>query len=280
MQLIRAIRVAALVLVTVLAGGGVLALSRGPVSEGWQLVDSIGAGSSAQGPPADAVVTAVTAVCAVVLCAVTVWAVLAVAACCREVLRAPGTATSRSRTAPEPPSLLRPRFLQLAVGGVLGVGLVTGPAAYADPAHSTSISQRVEQRVEQRPDRTGVADGGRVGQHVGRGRALLLDGLPLPDRAVGAGRAEGAADAPDRARVEQDPGEPGPVVTVHPGDSLWTITARVLPDTATPAEVRDGWRLLYAANSSVLGPDPDLISPGLRLDVPANLTTPTPGGHP
>jgi hypothetical protein len=86
-----------------------------------------------------------------------------------------------------------------------------------------------------------------------------LAGLPLPDRAVGAGPARPAP----RAAVLSRPR----VVVVRPGDSLWTIAADLLGPGADDAEVTAAWHRLHAANRSRVG-DPDLIRPGQRLLVP------------
>jgi hypothetical protein len=68
--------------------------------------------------------------------------------------------------------------------------------------------------------------------------AVPADGVVPADGAVGAVRAAQA------------------VRTVRPGDTLWGI--------AGPA-----WPRWYAANRRAVGPDPDLIRPGLRLVPPA-----------
>jgi nucleoid-associated protein YgaU len=89
----------------------------------------------------------------------------------------------------------------------------------------------------------------------------VVAGLALPDRATGAVRA--AAD-PEH-------------VAVRPGDSLWSITAGLLPAGAPDRAVDAGWRLLHAANRTRVGPDPDLVRPGTRLVVPDLLTHPSHG---
>ncbi|MEZ0091994.1 LysM peptidoglycan-binding domain-containing protein [Streptacidiphilus sp. EB129] len=62
---------------------------------------------------------------------------------------------------------------------------------------------------------------------------------------------------------------PGAVVVVRAGDTLAGIAARHgLPG---------GWQALYAANRQVIGPDPDLIQPGVRLTLPGTAAVATPG---
>lgn len=93
--------------------------------------------------------------------------------------------------------------------------------------------------------------------------ASTLDGLPFPDRAVGPAYAA-------QARRESPPtasGVAGPVggVVVRPGDSLWRIAARGLAPGASDAEVAVAVAALHDLNRDVVGPDPDLIHPGIRL---------------
>jgi resuscitation-promoting factor RpfA len=69
--------------------------------------------------------------------------------------------------------------------------------------------------------------------------------------------------APQRKTYKSKPSAPAPVTngphyTVRPGDWLSKIAAA--HDIA--------WQSLYAANRSVVGPDPDLIFPGQRLVLP------------
>jgi hypothetical protein len=54
---------------------------------------------------------------------------------------------------------------------------------------------------------------------------------------------------------------------VESGDSLWAISAARLGPTASDAEIDHAWRALWEANHDAVGPDPDLIEPGQRLDV-------------
>jgi nucleoid-associated protein YgaU len=67
---------------------------------------------------------------------------------------------------------------------------------------------------------------------------------------------------------------PVETVTVRRGDSLWSIAARHLGAGATDAEIAVAWPAWHALNADLIGDDPDLIHPGLRLRVP------TDGDHP
>ena len=60
--------------------------------------------------------------------------------------------------------------------------------------------------------------------------------------------------------------------TVGPGDSLSGI--------ATALSVPGGWQALYAANRNVIGPNPDVIRPGIILATPTQATRRTHGQPP
>lgn len=89
--------------------------------------------------------------------------------------------------------------------------------------------------------------------------AGALAGLPLPDRAAAV-----ASPAPAAARTQPAV----PTVLVRAGDSLWSIATALLPSSASPDDVDAAWRRIAAANTDVLGADPDLIFPGTTLRVP------------
>ncbi|WP_026145956.1 hypothetical protein [Nocardioides sp. Iso805N] len=57
-------------------------------------------------------------------------------------------------------------------------------------------------------------------------------------------------------------------IVVHAGDSLWRLTADRLPRDADDATIEHAWRRLYAANSELIGADPDHVEPGQRLARP------------
>jgi nucleoid-associated protein YgaU len=58
------------------------------------------------------------------------------------------------------------------------------------------------------------------------------------------------------------------VVTVQPGDTLWSVAAHDLPADATDPEINARWHAIYAANRRAIGPDPDLLHPGQQLRLP------------
>ncbi|QDW64123.1 LysM peptidoglycan-binding domain-containing protein [Oerskovia sp. KBS0722] len=57
-------------------------------------------------------------------------------------------------------------------------------------------------------------------------------------------------------------------VVVLRGDSLWSLAERALGGGATDAQIAAEWQSWYAANTEVIGQDPDLIRPGQVLQAP------------
>ena len=62
-------------------------------------------------------------------------------------------------------------------------------------------------------------------------------------------------------------------VVVRHGDTLWDIAARHLGPGASLADIAAEWPRWYAENAHLIGPDPDLIAPGLELTVPHGETS-------
>ena len=114
------------------------------------------------------------------------------------------------------------------------VPVLVGAAITAAPASASSEAGPATD------DTAGIAAAGTV-----------LPGLPLPDR------------VPTGGTVER-------TVLVRPGDSLWRITARLLPASAPASAVDRGWRRLARVNADRVA-DPDLILPGTRLRVPLTV---------
>jgi resuscitation-promoting factor RpfA len=87
---------------------------------------------------------------------------------------------------------------------------------------------------------------------------------PAPSPAA---RQPARAAAPRPVRSQDRPARA--TVTVRPGDCLWSLAARSLGPDADTAQVATQWPHWWAANRAVIGADPDLLRPGLRLQVPA-----------
>ena len=57
-------------------------------------------------------------------------------------------------------------------------------------------------------------------------------------------------------------------VVVLRGDTLWSIAADHLAAGAPDSEIAAAWPQWYAANAAVIGPDPNLLRPGVELTIP------------
>jgi len=88
------------------------------------------------------------------------------------------------------------------------------------------------------------------------------------------GRDPSTTDRPGRSAPLPTPAPGGGAPSarehvVEPHDTLWDIAAAQLgPAGRSATDVDRYWRQVYRANRPVLGPDPDRIHPGTRLDVP------------
>jgi len=149
-----------------------------------------------------------------------------------------------------------PRGLRRAVAATLGVAVAAGVAGPAFAGPSPPVTAQASWA------------GGRGAISTGT-LADSLRGLPVPDRA--AGPATAGPRPPARAAAPRRQ----PVVIVHRGDSLWSISADLLPRRATDRDITEAWHRLHRANSGRIGTDPALILPGTRLAVP-ELSAPHP----
>jgi hypothetical protein len=158
------------------------------------------------------------------------------------------------------------------VGAVIGGAVVPATAAAA-PTSATASSHRVLGGDPlDWPGLTAEPSASRLpaAQHHPTHRLA-----PEPGRAHRPPAHVGLVSAtPSRA------GEPDPVVTVRPGDSLWSLAAADLGRDATPAQIAAAWPRWYAANRGVIGNDPTLIRPGQRLRPPGGRATNPTRHHP
>lgn len=93
--------------------------------------------------------------------------------------------------------------------------------------------------------------------------AAALSGLALPDRIVA---------VPTGLRASRTvAGRKPRTVVVSRGDSLWSLTVALLPESAGDGRICAGWHRLYRANKRRIGADPDLIVPGTALVVPRSI---------
>jgi hypothetical protein len=96
--------------------------------------------------------------------------------------------------------------------------------------------------------------------------AAVVVASPAPAQAQAASTdgARGADASPER-------------VVVHPGDSLWSVSRRLLPANATPQQIYNETARIYALNRDRIGGNPNLIHSGeVLLLAPARERAPDP----
>jgi hypothetical protein len=222
------------------------------------------------GPGADPVVS-VLAVMALVAEVMVGYLLLVLAM--RSLGTLPGRAGRAARriTFAVTPAMVR-RLVDLLVGGTLLVQVtLAGPGTQPGSRSSGSFGAVVAASAVSRSDRPATAGD----------RALLrLEAAPHPWPADGHDQVEarptlrrsavplppwlggGSSKAAPRHRAGPDQH------TVEAGDTLWDIAAAHLgPAQRSPATIDRYWPQVYRANRSLIGADPDLIHPGMRLAV-------------
>lgn len=208
---------------------------------------------------------------------------------CRDPLRVVGEPLLRSGV----PALAQLSFEQLLTGGcalvlaacALWLSLAVGLAVVIEVLRQPRVGRRVPSGLDAVTGRvcpalvrtlvaavvgalvtttvtvTAQADGAGDGSSGARpSGAAALSGLPLPDRVLTVARGPTVATAVGRHARQ--------TLVVRSGDSLWSITARLLPRGASDRRICTGWHRLYQANEDRIGADPDLIRPGAVLVVP------------
>lgn len=100
-------------------------------------------------------------------------------------------------------------------------------------------------------------------------RGVSGAGDPVASSAAGEATGDPAAGSAGRTR---DAATDAATWTIRPGEHVWAVARAVAsrhdPDPVTSTVARY-WRALLEANADRLGPDPDLVRPGLRLVLPA-----------
>jgi hypothetical protein len=127
--------------------------------------------------------------------------------------------------------------------------------------------------VPEPPDRPGRPHG-----DARSGREDVGRTLDQPGSAHGPGSSEHGPGTSEQApgtsdwRTAEAPRSSGRAAAGHvvqPNDTLWDIAAaRLAPADRSAANIHRYWQQVYRANRSVVGPDPNLIHPGMRLVVP------------
>lgn len=149
---------------------------------------------------------------------------------------------------------ITPAAVRHLVRATIGIATLAVPYAATVPAGATLTT----------PSSVACAE------HTGTPDELPGVGRPQVTRPVVHDPGDHTLEHPDGP--EPPPSQPEqerrPVVTVQQGDTLWDIAARHLdPDAGNPAVARESARW-HAVNRDVIGHDPDLIHPGMRLHPP------------
>lgn len=84
------------------------------------------------------------------------------------------------------------------------------------------------------------------------------------------------APTPSAPTVPTSPTGPdgATIVTVAAGDSLWSITERILAPGASDAEIAAAWPAIHSTNVATIGADPDILVVGQQLLVPPHTPSP------
>ncbi|HST73208.1 MAG TPA: LysM peptidoglycan-binding domain-containing protein [Kocuria rosea] len=160
---------------------------------------------------------------------------------------------------------LSPALLRRAAAAVLGVQLLTAPAAAADSAPSPFWGGT-----------GGDAVAGSAAPAGSRGPEAPTAQEPSAHPALPGTPAPG--DLPSDDPAPAGGGRPVPpsqrtvdgAVTVVRGDTLWSLAAAHLGPDATAAQIARAWPAWFERNRDVLRDGPDRLLPGQRLLVPAS----------
>ncbi|GAA2086628.1 hypothetical protein GCM10009823_00390 [Brevibacterium salitolerans] len=158
------------------------------------------------------------------------------------------------------PRALRGALCAAAAGGIglaslAGTAHAAGPPAPAAPPASSETARTpsplawpITEPVRPAASPTAEADLG------GDRRSPRSEHTPAGTESAPADGAVSGGEAPRPHRVA-------------PGESLWSIVRDADPQ-APPEQVAEGVEALHAANRTMIGPDPSLILPGQRLELP------------
>ena len=157
----------------------------------------------------------------------------------------------------------------------------TSSAPASPPSQSSTPSPQADQPAPEATAGTGASQS-RSESSTASAEQAPSTGSSASDRSSQS--AEPPSPSSSRAQSSAGPGpqtSSTPTYTVVPGESLWSITARLLPAGSGPEQIAQAWPALYRANSEEIGADPSLIRPGAVLSVPDSLSAPgtTTGGQ-
>lgn len=180
-----------------------------------------------------------------------------------------------------------PRWAPRASAALLMLSLVSPSPAVGAAAEGTQLTASASPAPaifdlgqpplygEHGPAGDGTDNGTRDGADAGHGTRAADDSgddagsgdqtLPVPGWAPTSRTPPSTADVHLLARGEVE----DHTVTVHRGDTLWSIAAAHLGTTATLEQIAESWPRWHAANRAVIGGNPHLILPGQQLRPPS-----------
>ena len=157
----------------------------------------------------------------------------------------------------------------------------TSSAPASPPSQSATPSPQADQPAPEATAGTGASQS-RSESSTASAEQAPSTGSSASDRSSQSAEPPSPSSSRAQSSAGPDPQTSStPAHTVVPGESLWSITARLLPAGSGPEQIAQAWPVLYRANSDVVGADPSLIRPGTVLSVPDSLSAPstTTGGQ-
>ena len=157
----------------------------------------------------------------------------------------------------------------------------TSSAPASPPSQSATPSPQADQPAPEATAGTGASQS-RSESSTASAEQAPSTGSSASDRSSQSAEPPSPSSSRAQSSAGPDPQTSStPTYTVVPGESLWSITARLLPAGSGPEQIAQAWPVLYRANSDVVGADPSLIRPGTVLSVPDSLSAPstTTGGQ-
>ncbi len=146
---------------------------------------------------------------------------------------------------------------------------VLGCAAWLWLTTTLTVDPGPERAPGERPLRRTPLGAGGVRRRRARGPAATRLGRAGPPRS---GRDRAPLSRPRRRPTPADAAPAAGAGTRRGGQARRLASGRSpahdLGPGAGDAEIADRWHALYAANRARIGPDPDLVEPGLRLLLP------------
>ena len=207
----------------------------------------------------------VVALAALAAWAVTAW--LAVAVLVVVAAHAPGLV---GRAGQALARRVVPRAVRRAVEATLGLAVLTAPLA-ATHASAAPLPERPAGISLDWPGAPAAAQAPPSALSAARNDDASRYALDWPGAPARDGELAPRPDSTASAGPAPAPPAPAPdsrTVVVRRGDSLWRVAERALGPDASDREVAAAWPRWWAANREAVGDDPDLITPGTRLQPP------------